>query len=108
MVLSIIQKKRYPQTEFQQTITLSKAYNIFGGNLLKTVANFDKNLIMSAFSVSTVLSMLLAGARGNTFSQIKKALALEDDIEVVKNGCRNALEKMNNNVDVTLKTANRY
>ena len=76
---------------------------------LKTVANMDENMIMSAFSVSSVLSMLLTGARGNTFLQIQKALTLDKDFEAVKNGCKKVLGEMKNHKPFcTLKTANRY
>jgi serine protease inhibitor len=39
----------------------------------------DSNLILSPFSVSSVLAMIMVGAKGRTAAQVKTALALPDD-----------------------------
>jgi serine protease inhibitor len=39
----------------------------------------DSNLILSPFTVSSVLAMIRVGAKGRTAAQVKTALALPDD-----------------------------
>ena len=45
---------------------------------MKTASDGD-NVIMSPFSISAVVSMVLAGAKGNTAEQIRAGLALPAD-----------------------------
>ena len=71
----------------------------FGNVLFKTLAKPDENLIMSSYSVSSVLNMILHGAEGSTASQLKEGLTLKD-FDVVKNGFKDE--------SYTLNAANRY
>ena len=83
------------------------ANNNFGNVLFKILAKHEQNLIMSSFSVSTVLNMILNGAEGSTASQLKQGLTLKD-FDVVKNGFKDALKLMKTNENFTLSAANRY
>ena len=86
---------------------VANANNNFGNVLFKILAKPEQNLIMSSFSVSTVLNMILNGAKGSTASQLKKGLTLKD-FDIVKNGFKDALKLMKTNENFTLSAANRY
>ena len=107
----------------------------FGNPLFKILANPKENLIMSSFSVSMVLNMLLNGAKGMTASQLEEGLTLkqeynrwvgpvcrarhcgltaseEDETKnkfkyVVKNGFQDALKLLKPNENFTVNAANR-
>ena len=57
---------------------VANANTNFGNALFKILAKPDQNLIMSSFSVSLVLNMILNGAKGRTASQLKEGLTLKD------------------------------
>lgn len=96
---------------------VANANTNFGNALFKILAKgeFSKdNLIMSSFSVSTVLNMLLNGAKGMTAFQLKKGLTLKQELkrwvgnsDVVKNGFKDALTLLKTNENFTLNAANR-
>ena len=69
----------------QAVEAVAKANANFGNALFKILAKPDQNLIMSSFSVSSVLNMILPGAKGRTASQINQGLTIKD-FDVVKNG----------------------
>ena len=71
----------------------------FGNVLFKTLAKPDENLIMSSYSVSSVLNMILHGAEGSTASQLKEGLTLKD-FDVVKNGFKDALTLLKTNEEL--------
>ena len=85
----------------------ANANNYFGNVLLKIVAKPEQNLIMSSYSVSSVLNMILNGAKGSTASQLKQGLKVKN-FDVIKNGFKDALTLMKSNENYTLKAANRY
>ena len=62
---------------------------------------------MSAYSVSSVLNMILNGAKGSTASQLKQGLKVKN-FDAIKNGFKDALTLMKSNENYTLKAANRY
>ena len=86
---------------------MANANNNFGNVLLKILANPEQNLIMSSYSVSSVLNMVLNSAEGNTASQLKKGLKVKN-FDLIKNGFKDALTLMKSNENYTLKAANRY
>ena len=86
---------------------VANANTNFGNALFKILAKPAKNLIMSSYSVSLVLSMALNGAEGTTASQLKQGLTLKD-FDVVRNGFKDALKLMKSNENFTLNAANRY
>ena len=79
----------------------------FGNSLFKLLAKPEENLIMSSYSVTSVLNMILHGAEGATADQMKQGLVLKD-FDVVKNGYRDALTLLKTNENFTLNAANRY
>ena len=76
----------------------------FGNVLFKTLTKPDENLIMSSYSISSVLNMILHGAKGSTASQLKEGLTLEA-FDVVKNGFKDALTLLKTNENFTLNAA---
>ena len=86
---------------------MANANNNFGNVLFKIFAKPEQNLIMSSYSVSLVLNMILNGAEGSTASQLKQGLKVKN-FDVVKNGFKDALTLMKSNENYTLKAANRY
>ena len=85
---------------------VANANTNFGNALFKILAKPDQNLIMSSYSVSSVLNMILPGAEGRTASQIKQGLAIQD-FDVVKNGFKDVLTLLKTNESFTLNAANR-
>ena len=77
----------------------------FDMDLFSNVAKPKENLIMSSFSVSSVLSMLLLGAGGNTAVELKQGLGLteENDYTLYKEGFKDVMNLLN----PTINTANR-
>ena len=75
---------------------------LFG--LFRSSGKSPKNVVMSAFSVFTVLSMLRVGAQGDTRKQITEKLALPG--RAANNGHRCLLPKLKSK-DFTLAVANR-
>ena len=66
------------------------------------------NMVISPFSVQSVMSMALSGASGETENQIRSGLSLPEDKHLLP-GLREVLEVMNDKgaTNFTLKTANR-
>jgi serine protease inhibitor len=58
---------------------ISPAMNAFTAATYKQLAEGDGNLILSPFNIATALSMLLAGARGQTATEIQFALHVHPD-----------------------------
>ena len=85
---------------------VANANTNFGNALFKILAKPDQNLIMSSYSVSTVLNMILLGAKGRTKSQLKQGLTLKD-FDVVKNGFKDVLTLLKTNENFILNAANR-
>ena len=85
---------------------MANANTNFGNALFKILAKPDQNLIMSSYSVSSVLNMALNGAKGRTASQIKQGLTIKD-FDVVKNGFKDILTLLKSNESFTLNAANR-
>ena len=101
--------KRSPidRPKFMAVEAVTNANANFGNALFKILAKPDQNLIMSSYSVSSVLNMALNGAKGRTASQIKQGLTIKD-FDVVKNGFKDALTLLKTNENFTLNAANRY
>ena len=106
---SVASPKQATVTNFNKKAVkaVANANNYFGNVLLKILAKPEQNLIMSSYSVSSVLNMILNGAKGKTASQLKRGLKVKN-FDVVKNGFKDALTLMKSNENFTLKAANRY
>ena len=106
---SITFTKEATVTDFNKKAVkaVANANNYFGNVLFKILAKPEQNLIMSSYSVSTVLNMILNGAKGSTASQLKQGLKVKN-FDVIKNGFKDVLTLMKSNENYTLKAANRY
>ncbi|XP_072183705.1 serpin B6-like [Excalfactoria chinensis] len=89
--------------------SLSTANSTFALDLLRELRekNSTKNLFFSPFSISSALSMILLGSKGNTEAQIAKVLSL-NKAEDAHNGYQSLLSEINNpDTKYILRTANR-
>lgn len=89
--------------------SLSTANCTFALDLLRELRekNSTKNLFFSPFSISSALSMILLGSKGNTEAQIAKVLSLTK-AEDAHNGYQSLLSEINNpDTKYILRTANR-
>ena len=55
------------------------SFEKFNMELFNVVKDASSNQIFSSYSVSSVLSMILPGACGNTAMQLRKSFGLQDD-----------------------------
>jgi len=86
---------------------VSKGNTKFSGDLYNVLKEqFPGNLIFSGFSISTVIGMIKAGAKGVTAEEIQKGLSFPDD-ETLFKGYNSLLESLKSNENFTLETANR-
>jgi serpin B len=86
----------------------ARASNAFGLDLHKRLASHGKNLIWSPYSVSSVLGMGLAGARGTTADEMRKVLHVADgDAEAIAQalGVHQRLLHQRAGADNTLRVA---
>ena len=87
---------------------LSESFNEFTLDVYKNLARKDgsQNLFMSPSSVMVVMTMVHAGARGNTESQMRKTLKLEKleekGIHASFEGFVRSIKKENNNFSLTM------
>ena len=81
----------------------------FHKGFFDNVKDTSKNQIMSSYSVSSVLSMILHGADGKTALQLRKSLGLEEDkafADFAKN-YKVVANQLRSNENFTLNSANR-
>ncbi|XP_064518959.1 serpin B6-like [Pseudopipra pipra] len=89
--------------------SLCAANTTFALDLLRQLCEkkSGQNLFFSPFSISSALSMVLLGSKGNTEAQITKVLSL-NKAEDAHNGYQSLLSEINNpNTKYILRTANR-
>ncbi|NXF73617.1 SPB6 protein, partial [Sclerurus mexicanus] len=89
--------------------SLCAANTTFALDLLRKLCekNSGQNLFFSPFSISSALSMVLLGSKGNTEAQITKALCL-NKAQDAHNGYQSLLSEINDpNTKYILRTANR-
>lgn len=82
---------------------LGHAVNTFGFELLAVVPEKDGNKIISPVSVSTLLALVLAGAEGETATEMASVLHLEESRDERLGGL---LLKLSDSSEVTLSVAN--
>ena len=87
--------------------SIGKFSNLIYGKL--AIENGGNNLIMSPFSLTSVLSMIHAGAKGNTAVEMERGLALVDEKAKASlgPGYKDILQVLKSNENFTLNTANR-
>ncbi|KFV82936.1 Serpin B6 [Struthio camelus australis] len=89
--------------------SLNAANTTFALSLLRKLCenNSTQNLFFSPFSISSALSMILLGSKGNTEVQIAKVLSLSK-AQDAHNGYQSLLSEINSpNTKYVLRTANR-
>uniref|UniRef100_A0A8C3PKA5 Leukocyte elastase inhibitor n=1 Tax=Calidris pygmaea TaxID=425635 RepID=A0A8C3PKA5_9CHAR len=89
--------------------SLCAANTAFALDLLRKLCEkkSGQNVFFSPFSISSALSMILLGSKGNTEAQIAKVLSLNKS-EDAHNGYRSLLSEINDpNTKYILRTANR-
>ncbi|KAM6101001.1 uncharacterized protein LJ206_004157 [Theristicus caerulescens] len=89
--------------------SICAANTTFALNLLRKLCETKsaQNLFFSPFSISSALSMILLGSKGNTEAQIAKVLSL-NKAEDAHNGYQSLLSEINDpNTKYILRTANR-
>ncbi|XP_051655443.1 serpin B6-like isoform X6 [Manacus candei] len=89
--------------------SLCAANTTFALDLLRKLCEkkSGQNLFFSPFSISSALSMILLGSKGNTEAQITKVLSL-NKAEDAHNGYQSLLSEINDpNTKYILRTANR-
>ena len=78
------------------------------GRLYRVIAeDEDNNIFLSPFSISTAMTMVAAGADGDTAIQIQNALALPGDMTTLHDQYHEVLKKLQNPPNVTLSMANK-
>ncbi len=92
---------------------VSKASNKFTNKIyshLAAASSFrNKNIVLSGLSISSVMAMLLLGAKGDTAKEIQDCLCFPKEEETLKVGFKNLLDQLhsNNGGTVKLQLANR-
>ena len=74
---------------------LAKGYNATGQQLFTQLAAGRGNIVFSPYSVGAAMSMALAGARGDTASEMMRALSLRMSAEAVDTGNAEVLAVFN-------------
>jgi serpin B len=62
---------------------LARAYNATGQQLFGQLAAMPGNIVFSPYSIGTAMSMVLSGARGDTASEMMRALSMRMSAEAV-------------------------
>jgi len=70
-------------------------------------AAHPNNIIFSSFSLSSVVAMVKAGARGKTATDIQTGMRFPEDDDVLYRGYRALLNVVKSDADFTLEAANR-
>ena len=84
-----------------------QAVNDFCFDLFKNLKESEEgNLFYSPYSVFTALAMTYEGARGNTASEMKDVLSVEQDNESFHEYMKSLYEYLNKNSDYNISTAN--
>ena len=81
----------------------------FHKGFFDVVKDTSKNQIMSSYSVSSVLGMILQGADGKTALQLRKSLGLEEDnaFDDFAKNYKLVANQLKSNKSFTLNSANR-
>jgi serpin B len=74
---------------------LARSYNTTGHQLYSQFATGRGNIVFSPYSVGTAMSMALAGARGDTATEMMRALSLRMSAEAVDTGNAEVLSVLN-------------
>ena len=109
LALTFFQAPEVMEFNKEAVTAVAKANAKFDQKLYQILAKHKNNLIMSSYSVSSVLSMILHGAGGNTALELRQGLGLQDenDFAMFKDGYKDALALLKSTENFTLNSANR-
>jgi len=89
----------------EEVKSVAKSNDQFSKDLYDLLRKEEGNLIMSPFSVSGVMAMVSAGARGNTEEQIRSGLSFPPS-ESLQLGYKDAIPALRSTQNFTLEAAN--
>lgn len=92
-----------PNLSAEDASTLARGNRAFAFDLYRKLSTPNENLFFSPFSVSVALAMIYPGARGETESQIAKALHFELPEPTLHSGFNATLQKLAGRSDELLK-----
>jgi len=93
-------------TQPELVAQVASSNDLFSAGLLGEVQGEEgQNSVMSPFSISTVMAMLVPGCKGSTLSQIKEGMKFKDEKELLT-GYSEILPALGTNENFTLETAN--
>ena len=81
-------------------VDVAKASNKFTNNIyfhLAVSSSEGKNIVLSGLSISSVMAMLLLGAKGETAKEIQECLCFPEEEETLKLGFKKLLEQLRSN-----------
>ncbi|CAB4056903.1 SERPINB [Lepeophtheirus salmonis] len=87
-------------------VSIAHGSHKFGSELLLQTTTSEQNAVFSSYSISSVISMAALGARGNTLQQIKEALHLPEDMELLKSAYSDITSVTKSDDNITLEVAN--
>ncbi len=85
---------------------LVQGANEFAFDIYSKLAEEDKNVFLSPYSIHTCLSMVYEGARGNTAQEMRRVLNLTEESSIRRPAFAEFQKQLNTNRTVELKTAN--
>jgi serpin B len=94
----------------ESTLAVTKANQDFTSKLyalLVSSAGKDSNMVVSPFSISAVMAMAFAGAKGSTAEQMKTVLAFPEKDQVLMEGYGDLSNILKSSDNFTLDAANR-
>jgi len=98
--------KSYAKQHHEKDVgSVASSNDKFSLELYDLLKNKEGNLLMSPFSVSAVMAMVSAGAKGNTLTQIRKGLSFPTPSSL-QLGYQDTLPALKSTDNFTLETAN--
>lgn len=85
---------------------LVQGANEFAFEIYRKLAQEDKNVFLSPYSIHTCLSMVYEGARGETEKEMREVLNLPEESDIRRPAFAGFQKELNENRTVKLKTAN--
>jgi serpin B len=91
----------------ESALSVAKSNQDFTGKLYSLLGTKESNLVVSPFSISSVMAMAYAGAKGNTEKQMKECMAFPENNKVLLEGYEDMFNVLKSNENFTLDAANR-
>jgi serpin B len=87
-------------------LELVQGANEFAFEIYRKLAQEDKNVFLSPYSIYTCLSLVYEGARGKTEKEMREVLNLPEENDIRRSAFAEFHKELNENRTVKLKTAN--